>query len=574
MKISLKLFFFLLAVMPAAINLQAQTDTAENKPKIVKPRPPKQTPQSNQVGNSKEAKDNFSGGNYKDALTEYLLLYKKDSLNPDIRYKLGICYNHTYVDRKKAIFHLEWVTNKDKCDPFAYYELGTAYLFENRFEDAIKAFNKYKSLLKGKDLNDVTAEQYIDMCKNGQELIRKPVSVTFENLGPTVNSPAPDYNPMIAPDESMLLFCSKRTSNVGGLLDYDGYMTTDIYQVFPKGGTWTKAKNLGANFNSELVEDNISLSPDGNCLVYYIDNYEGVDDIVISTRKGKVFPKGENPGSNINTKAVEGAGCLNATHDVLIFSSDQSGSIGRKDLWTSRKLPDGSWSTPVNLGRDINSYQDEDNPVLSSDGKALYFASRGHNSMGGFDLFRSDWNEQGKHWGEPVNLGYPINNGDDNRTISFAPGGNNAYISTWRPGGSGDLDIYKITFHDMEPRYTVVTGFILAPDSTPFLDHINKLKIESDSTRKATDTSKIVPPFKSFSSKITVHEKNSKKLQGVYLPDSHNGHFIMALPSGEYSVIIEGEKMEKFEATIIIADRDQFKPTLTRHFKVSPAAKL
>ncbi|MFH0896416.1 MAG: hypothetical protein V2A54_18440, partial [Bacteroidota bacterium] len=411
MKNFIRLFLFVVAAFLSNTAVWSQTDTSENKPKIVKPRPPKVTTQTNPnaIGNSKDAKDNFSGGNYKDALSEYLLLYKKDSLNVDLRYKIGVCYTNTYIDRKKAIYHLEWVIKKDKIDPFAHYELGVAYMSEHRFDDAIKSFSKYKTLLKGKDINDINADRQIEMCKNAQELIKKPVNITFENLGPNINSPAPDYNPMIISDETMIIFCSKRNANIGGLIDYDGYMTTDIYQSFPKGNGWTKAKNLGANFNSELVEENVSLSPDGNCMVYYIDNYEGVDDIMISTRKGKVFPKGENPGSTVNSKSVESSGCLNANHDMLIFASDQSGSLGKKDLWCSKRLPDGSWGTATNLGRDINSFLDEDFPSFSPDGKTLYFASMGHNSMGGFDIFKSEWNEKGSHWGEPTNLGHPIN---------------------------------------------------------------------------------------------------------------------------------------------------------------------
>ncbi|MFH0893598.1 MAG: hypothetical protein V2A54_04090, partial [Bacteroidota bacterium] len=77
-----------------------------------------------------------------------------------------------------------------------------------------------------------------------------------------------------------------------------------------------------------------------------------------------------------------------------------------------------------------------------------------------------------------------------------------------------------------------------------------------------------------FNSKITVFEKSSKKIAGIFLPNTQDGHFIMALPAGEYMIEIEGEQMRKFESSIIIPDRDQFKPTITKNYKISPAEKL
>jgi len=76
----------------------------------------------------------------------------------------------------------------------------------------------------------------------------------------------------------------------------------------------------------------------------------------------------------------------------------------------------------------------------------LYFCSEGHSSMGGYDLFTTTWDADTNKWSAPRNMGYPINTAGDEKTITFANEGKLAYISALRPGGFGNLDIYRITF--------------------------------------------------------------------------------------------------------------------------------
>lgn len=128
----------------------------------------------------------------------------------------------------------------------------------------------------------------------------------------------------------------------------------------------------------------------------------------------------------------------------------------------SRKLPTGQWGVPINIGAEINTKFNEDFPVFSSDGETIYFCSQGHNSMGGFDIFKSSWNNETQEWMSPVNLGHPINTPEDNMTISFAGSGTHAYVSAYREDGFGDLDIYKITFNGTDPVVTAIKGTIKA----------------------------------------------------------------------------------------------------------------
>ena len=172
------------------------------------------------------------------------------------------------------------------------------------------------------------------------------------------------------------------------------------------------------------------------------------------------------------------------------------------DIYMSKKLPNGLWAMPQNLGPNINTKYREDFPHLAIDGKTLFFSSQGHSSMGDFDVFKVIWDTENNTWSEPKNLGYPVNTTADNRNISFTADDRVGYISALRDGGFGDLDLYRVTFNE-EQRYSIVTGYVLTGDS------INK-KVEA--TIFATDT------------------KTQEEL--TYTPTIDNGKYVMALAPG------------------------------------------
>jgi ribosomal protein L17 len=125
--------------------------------------------------------------------------------------------------------------------------------------------------------------------------------------------------------------------------------------------------------------------------------------------------------------------------------SDRPGGYGGLDLYISKKI-NGDWGPAVNLGPVINTSLNEDRPFLINNGKTLFFSSQGHITIGGYDLFRSDL-QTNNIWSNPLNLGYPLNTPDDN--IFFMPinGGKSGYYAIYKEAeGSGDYDIYKITF--------------------------------------------------------------------------------------------------------------------------------
>jgi len=525
-------------------------------------------------GNEKLAKDLFGMRNFREALDEYKLLYKKDSLNLTYNYRIGLCYLNTYTDRTKAIPYLEYAVKQPKVEIEAWYELGRCYQYNYRFDDAINAFKTYQKLQKAKsDKFTVPAHRQIEMCRNAMEFMKTPVNVSFHNLGDQINSPFPDFSPYVPADESFIVFSSKRDNNLGKLLDFDGFYTSDVYISSLRNNLWGKAKSIGTIINSDLVEEVGGLSADGNVIFVYIDNYEGFNDVVWSTRKGRSFQKIAKISPGINSNALESSATISQDKETIIFSSERSDGYGGTDLYVSRKLRSGEWSPPQNLGNTLNTEYNEDFPNFSPDGKTLYFASQGHNSMGGYDLFKSEWDNTTNSWTKPVNLGYPVNTPEDNMTISFSANGRYAYVAAFRPEGFGDLDIYKIIFHDVEPPYTIIKGNILNSDSSNIYSYV--LPIDNKNEHSGLYTNSVAEDInynnRELNVKIKVYDKSNNKLIGKYQPNKITGHYTIILPPGEYTITFWRKGLKKISENFDIEDMGYYNNEINKNIVMMPA---
>ena len=271
----------------------------------------------------KDAKDDFNVGNYKDAQAQYEELLKKDSSNAEYRYKLGICFYHNRNHLDKAEYLLKSLCKNNKTELVCWYHLGLILQLNLKYDEAIDAFEKCtRPDFKPKDNHIIPAKRQIEMCINAKELIRNAIHISFENLGPEINSEYSDYNAFVPADESFIIYTSKRDKNIGKALNYDGQYTADVYCAFQKNGSFIKTKNLG-QINTELIEETAGINPNGNDIYMYYDNYEGLGEIFSSERKNKSFNKPVNMGEKINTKFFEYAAASSADNKLFVFSSDQ-----------------------------------------------------------------------------------------------------------------------------------------------------------------------------------------------------------------------------------------------------------
>src|SRR6185437_5244486 len=163
----------------------------------------------------------------------------------------------------------------------------------------------------------------------------------------------------------------------------------------------------------------------------------------------------ENLGDSINTEFRETGASISPDRKDLYFSSNRPGGYGGSDLYVSHHLLNGRWSAAENLGPVINTVGDESTPFIHVDNQTLYFNSTGHPGYGNNDLFVTRKMADG-NWSKPENLGYPINTIDDEGSLVVASDGKTAYYSSDRSDSKGGLDIYTFELReDVRPLKTL-----------------------------------------------------------------------------------------------------------------------
>jgi hypothetical protein len=333
-----------------------------------------QTPKNKKM-DIDDAEEHFKHNNFLMAIPIYKQELKKDPDNKKIKYKLGICYLNTKVNREEAIKYFEEYVKEPKHDEKAWLFLGRAYHVANRVDDAIAAFEKYKSM---KTFKDSEVRRDLQMCENAQKLMSEPVNVIFQNLGKEINSPEPDYYPFVNSNETFLAFTSRRKDNIGGKkIEIDGYRSSDVYFSNVVDGKWSLALNAGRKINGGLDEQVVGMRSDGNEIYVYLDHIDKFGDLYITNRKTleEEFAKPKKCDQIINQK-LESSGCLNEEGNVLFFARREKAEAN-SDLFVCRKLPTGKWGLPQKLPEIVNTSFNEDFPYLSTDGVTLYFASEG-----------------------------------------------------------------------------------------------------------------------------------------------------------------------------------------------------
>ncbi len=375
------------------------------------------------------------------ALDYFLEAEKMEPGNVELNLQIGKAY--LLSDSKH--YALSYLTKVHKLAPdlddeILYY-LGLACQYNYLFEDGIDYFTAFGNLRRQ---NKLLAREKVKQCQQADSLIKSPVAVEIENLGSQVNSPAHDYAPIITPDESVLVFTSRREGSTGGQKTKDNEYYEDIYISYRKGEGWTQPKQISRNINFKYHDAAAALSADGRELYLYIE--EGGGDLYRSVYDGKEWSLPEPLGPPVNTAYWETSVSIASDGKRLYFSSDRPGGFGGLDVYVSDRQPDGRWGRPQNLGAKVNSPGNEDSPFIHADNKTLNFSSDGHPGLGGYDIFKSEWENEG--WGQAVNMGYPINTPDDNFHFIMAADKAHAYFTSVQENGVGKADLYRVTFLD------------------------------------------------------------------------------------------------------------------------------
>jgi len=492
-------------------------------------------------------------GSYELALDYYLKAYEYNADCAELSYKIGICYIKK-SDQKNA---LKYILEAYDTDAFVtsdiHFWMGRAYHLNENMPKAIASYKDYSDALDIKALKKSTynTERRIEECNNGIEIMKTPVRVLIENLGPGINTEQPDYAPVFVTYlDSVVLFTSKRPTTVGGKRNpLTKEFFEDIYFTSFINGKWHDAKSYPKPINSKGNDAAVAVSSNGyEMLVYRGNKYNGNIYKADFNYDNDKWGRPKKVIKRINTKRHQET-TLTFSHDsaVIYFVSNSKKGYGGKDIWVTRRRENSNlgWSKPKNLGNIINTEYDEESVYLTNNDSVLYFASKGHKTMGGFDVFKSYKLMDGT-WTEPINLGYPINTAEDDMFFSIDQAGRTGYYaSKGNADNYGDYDLYSVIFLGKEkPNYQdnedELVAFVKKPTEEIVLEEPVFIK-----TMKLTIVKGKVTEFstaKPLYATIEIIDNATNEVLQTIKTNAQTGEYTVMLPSGKnYGMTVNAE---------------------------------
>lgn len=394
----------------------------------------------------------------------------------------------------------------------SYFVLGEVHFKNAHYQESLDYLNDFLKR-ETKDISRTDkAKKYIQHANFSLEAINNPYEYNQRPLNDHANYLKLQYFPVLTVDEKTLIFTGRK-----GLKPYDD---ENIY-ISNKGddGHWSIPGSVSNNINTPLNEGACTISADGRTLIFTACTGRkgyGSCDLYISYKIGDNWITPENMGPVINSSSWDVQPSLSADGRGLFFVSTRKGGIGGKDIWYAEKDKKGKWQSPVNMGDVVNSNEDEISPFIHVNGESLFFSSKGHLGMGGYDIFKTE-KMNDSVWTVPINLGYPLNDHDDQVSL---------YISS-----SGETGYYT-----MEKRTTDDWNSWLYQFEMPKALTIQKKSTFMTGTVRDAITKKVL------SSEIKLYDLNSGKIKSLVNSDVKNGQYTIVLTEqNEYGMYVSKE---------------------------------
>ena len=497
-------------------------------------------------------KNLMNGGDYYAALRLIREMEKVDSASAEILSLSGECnfILKNYDDAERRLEASIQVAPSEDVDK--YFMLGRVKQLKGKLDEAIANYEQYLKLQPKKSEVSVEAEDYIAQCNAAASMLKNPRNVRMTNLGESINTEYSDYSASVSADGKTMIFTSRRPESTGKKQDpEDGKFFEDIFiaRKDSVSGKWMAAEPIEGNLNTEGHDANMSISADGKQIFVYRNvGYTRSGEIFVSKlgRTGK-WSEAKPVEGDVNTSYFESSACVSPDGKTMYFVSERDkGGFGMGDIYMSRREGKNEWGKAVNLGPNINDEYDQIGVFMHPDGKTMYFASNSPKAIGGYDIFKTTF-ENGS-WTKPENLGAPINTFGDERFFCMSTDGQTAWLSSDRTGTAGELDIWEIDFSSVKKE----TDANIETATTPIVPKGPALSIVSG---------KIIDSFAGelVEADLTITDRESGK--SVSVQTDENGQYFSTLEGNKNYILQitkEGFAPYKFEFFLKAQDEGTF----------------
>ena len=479
------------------------------------------------------------------ALFHYQKANRFNASNAVLNYKIASVLLFTnkkefakeYLDRGISL-------SEDLPDDFSFFQ-GMVWQLEGEYVKAIASYKYFLNNSKKKMIEqyDVLAKKYIAECTSAPDILAKKQRIWVDNL--VINSEYDDWSPCLSADGDLMIFTSNRKNE--NIANEIGVYDQDIYYANLSGRNFKNVSSL-SELNTSIDDVSGGLSYDGQRILIY-KKEDGNTDVFESKLNGKYWGKANRKmGEKLrggNTEKDETFASFDPP-DVKVYYITDGGYSGNKDIYFSGVMnrERNIWGKGQSAGV-VNTKFQEGSVYIHPDAKTMYFSSKGHNTLGGYDIFVSYVDELG-HWGKPVNLGYPINTPYDDLFYSATASGRYAYIASNRAGGKGGLDIYKVTYWGADkPMTSDSENQLIASIASPVADNSVAEPISFEEKSLTVFKGRILDGVtkNSVAAAIDITINKTGELYTSVYSNSATGKFLLSLPAGEnygISVVAEG----------------------------------
>jgi tetratricopeptide (TPR) repeat protein len=370
------------------------------------------------------------------------------------------CYFYARRDKSESAALYE---ASKSLHPLALLRLGEIYHLQGNLELAASRYESYLATQPRSRATDSLVASRLKQIGRAASAMASGTGAELLKLPDSINTAYPDYGPVLTPCGKYMFFTSRRPGSTGGLTDPNGEYFEDIYWSENIGGRWMPAANIGPPINSATHDACLAVSHDMSKMYIYRTNADGTGgNIYEAEYDGTNWsrPVIMEADFNLPQKGVKVTSiAISPGGSDFYYASNRPGTAGKLDIYHVTRHGANFWSRPKNLGAQVNTPSDEDCPYLHYDGKSLYFSSKGHGSIGHYDIYRTVKLADGT-WSPAANMGYPINTTADNRGFVLMPDGVTAYISS--AAANGVHDIYEIRMPAKNAEYSIIQGQLIS----------------------------------------------------------------------------------------------------------------